>query len=115
MNNNILKNKRSTPLFFKSAILTILFFPVVALAAVFTDFASLVDFIIITILTPLIYLIVGAAVVYFMWGVSNYILHGGDIEKRKEGYKMMIYGIIAIFVMVSVWGFVRILLNTFGF
>lgn len=76
-------------------------------------FKNLVDFIISDLLQPIILLIVSIAVVSFLWGVSKYVLHGGDEAKRTEGTHIMIYGIIALFVMVSVWGFVTILVNTF--
>ncbi len=61
------------------------------------------------ILTRLVPLFISAAVVLFLYGVLTYILAGGDEEKRAAGRNTMIYGIIAIFVMVSVWGLVNIL------
>lgn len=76
-------------------------------------FADLVGIIIAEVLEPLIFLVGGLALLYFMWGVGKYILHGGDAEKRTEGYQMMIYGVIALFIMVSVWGLVAVLQNTF--
>jgi glycerol-3-phosphate acyltransferase PlsY len=41
-------------------------------------------------------------------------LAGGDEEKRTTGRNTMIYGIVAIFVILSVWGLVNILNGTFG-
>ncbi len=61
------------------------------------------------ILTRLVPLFISAAVVLFLYGVLTYILAGGDEEKRTAGRQTMIYGIIAIFVMVSVWGLVNLL------
>ena len=78
------------------------------------DFSEIVSFFVYIIVNPLVYLIIGFAVVYFLWGVTKYILHSGDARAREEGRSMMIYGIIAIFVMVSVWGFVNLLDETFG-
>ena len=49
-----------------------------------------------------------------MWGVLRYVTAGESEDKMKEGKNMMIYGIIALFVMISVFGLVRILLNTFA-
>lgn len=76
-------------------------------------FAGLINTIIFSVINPLIVLVSSLAVLYFLWGVSKYILHGGNEEKREEGYHMMIYGIIALFVMVSMWGLVGVLSNTF--
>ncbi len=59
-------------------------------------------------------LLIALGGVYFMWGVLKYVTAGESEDKMKEGRSMMIYGIIALFVMVSVFGLVRILLNTFS-
>ncbi len=56
-------------------------------------------------------LIISAAVLYVIWGAFNMIR---SEEKREEGKQTIMYGIIGIFVMVSIWGLVNILNNTFG-
>jgi len=53
------------------------------------------------------------ALIYFFWGLAKFILNSGDEEKKGEGRNIMIYGIIALFVMISVWGVVEVLNNTF--
>ncbi len=57
--------------------------------------------------------LIGLAVVLFMAGVVRYVAAGDNEEKRQGGRDLMIFGIIALFVMVSVWGFVKILHTTF--
>lgn len=47
------------------------------------------------------------AVLYFFWGLARYILAAGSEEAKAEGRRIMIGGVIALFVMVSVWGLVR--------
>src|SRR3989344_956700 len=59
-------------------------------------------------------IVVALALLYFFWGLANYILSAGDTEKREEGRNIMIWGVIALFVMVSVWGLVRVIGDTFG-
>ena len=59
-------------------------------------------------------LLVTLAVFYFIWGVVKYIQNAGDEEKRKEGAKMMTYGIIALFVIIAMWGLVNVLMGTFN-
>jgi hypothetical protein len=54
------------------------------------------------------------ATIVFLWGVIQYITAGGDEEKIKTGRNYMIFGLIALFVMVAVWGIVRVLVSTFG-
>lgn len=60
---------------------------------------------------PLIFTL---AVVMFMWGVVQFIMGAEEEAKRTKGKQFMLWGIVALFVMVSVWGLVRILGTTFG-
>ena len=53
------------------------------------------------------------AILYFVWGLAKYILAAGDDGSKAEGRNIMTWGVIALFVMVSVWGLVAILANTF--
>ena len=57
-------------------------------------------------------LILGAAVVYFLWNVFKFVISAGDEEKRKEGQQGIIYGIIGIAVMVSIYGLVNFLTSS---
>lgn len=62
-----------------------------------------------SIVDRLIPLIIGIAVLLFLIGVLRFVTAGGDEEKREAARHMIIFGIIALFVMVCVWGFVNIL------
>ncbi len=60
-------------------------------------------------------LIFALALVSFIWGVVQFFIINADEEaKREQGKQFMIWGIVALTVMLSVWGLVRILGNTFG-
>ncbi len=65
------------------------------------------------ILNTLLPLIIAAAVVYFIYGIATYVMSGSD-DAKAAAKDRIIYGIIGLFVMVSVWGLVNILVNTFG-
>ena len=65
------------------------------------------------ILNNLIILFFALAVVFFLYGILKYIASGGEEEGREKSKQVMLYGIIGLFVMVSFWGFVNILINTF--
>lgn len=54
------------------------------------------------------------AIIYFFWGLIQFIRAAGDPKKAAEGKSIMIYGIIAIAVMVSVYGLVTWLQDTLG-
>jgi len=60
-------------------------------------------------------LIFAMAMVMFVWGAVNFfIINGDEAPKREQGRQFMIWGIIALAVMLSVWGLVGILKTTFG-
>ena len=48
---------------------------------------------------------------YFLWGVIQYIQSPDDREKARD---TMIGGILGLFVMVSVWGLVNFFAETVG-
>jgi hypothetical protein len=66
------------------------------------------------LMAKVIPIILGAAVILFLWGVLKFIT-AKDADKQKEGRSFMLYGIVALFVMVSVWGLVNFLRSAFGF
>ncbi len=51
------------------------------------------------------------AVVFFAWTVLKVIFTAGD--NKAEAKKSLLWGIIALFVMFSFWGILRIVNNTF--
>lgn len=63
-------------------------------------------------LNSLVYLFITLAIVIFFYGLVKYLLQGGS-EGKAEGLKIMLMGVITIFVMVSIWGIIRLLQSTF--
>src|SRR3989344_2732580 len=101
---------RDRSVFLVAAVLALLVAPLGAEAQTYA-FDDLVE-LFLDILDDVIVLIVALAVVMFIWGVLKYITAGESEDKIREGRNYIIYGIIGIFVMVSVWGLVNILVNT---
>src|SRR3989344_3458376 len=64
--------------------------------------------------TALLPVLVGIAVLVLIVGIIRYITAGEDEEKRGKARGLMIYGIIGLFVMVSMWGLVFFLGSTFS-
>ena len=59
------------------------------------------------LINPLIAILVGLALLAFFWGLAKFIFRaGGDTEAVEEGKRLMIWGLIALFIMVSVWGII---------
>ena len=108
---NSVKIKKSQKLFAGIALAAVLLSPIISFAAT-TDFKSLVSGITTGILAPLIPLIIGLAVVVFLWGVLRFIVAAGDVKKREEGRNFIIWGLIGITIMFSIWGLVKILTDT---
>lgn len=66
-----------------------------------------------SILNRVVPLLIAVAVVFFIYEVLMYTI-AGDEEKKKAAKTHIIWGIVGIFIMVSVWGLVAILQSTFG-
>ena len=75
------------------------------------DFGWVVNLIVTKILTPLIGLLVVAAMLVFMWGLIKYL--GGDAKNKEEAKGVMWFSVLAMFVMFSIWGLVNLLIVTF--
>ena len=74
--------------------------------------ASTILYIINYVLVPVLFAI---AFIVFLYGiVAKYIFSHGDPEKTKEGHKLILWGLIAFVVMISLWGLVNVVANTFG-
>ena len=58
--------------------------------------------------------LVGLAILVFLYGLARYITKTDEVEGREGAKSIMIWGIITIFVMVSVWGFVLLLQDITG-
>lgn len=58
-------------------------------------------------------LIISLGIVYFLWNVVKYIQANGDPEGKGKAKTGILYSLVGIAVMVSVWGLVRILQSTF--
>ncbi len=65
------------------------------------------------ILNRIVPLLISIAIVYFIWQVFKYTI-AADEEAKGAAKTHIIYGIVGIFIMVSIWGLVAILQATFG-
>src|SRR3989338_4677306 len=81
---------------------------------VVTDIPTLVTAIngVINLVFPVL---VGIAVIVIIWGIFQMILNAGDEEARKAGRTKLLWGIIGVFLMLSVWGLINILVGSVTF
>lgn len=66
------------------------------------------------ILNPLIIFLFALAVVYFIYGLARYLLSPDNEEVRKSSKSHMLWGIVGMFIMISVFGILSIIMNTLG-
>lgn len=97
----------------KAILILITFSPLVAFAtAGVTDFSGLGDFINnikTNVIVNLSALFLTTAVVAFFYGVVHFLIanHNGEAKGMTDGKNFMLWGLIALFAMFSVWGIVK--------
>jgi len=83
--------------------------PVVAQAQNIESVTSLVS----SLVNYAIGILIGVGIIAFFIGLIKYLWSNNGDDKSK-GAKIMVWGILALFVMLSIFGLVRLLQNTFG-
>lgn len=66
------------------------------------------------IIALLIPITASLALLYFFWGLGQFILKAGDTDAQKEAKGMMFWGIIALFIITSIWGIVGFVQRELG-
>ena len=80
-----------------------------------TNFIELVK-IFLALMRTAVPVIAGLALLVFIWGLVKFISRvGGDEKAVTEGKKLMIWGLIALFIMISIWGILRFFSASLGF
>mgnify|MGYP003395932406 CR=1 FL=1 len=65
-------------------------------------------------ISALIPIMFGLAIIFFFWGLIQFLRAAGDPKAKETGRNHMIWGIIAIAVMLSIYGLADWLRNLFG-
>jgi hypothetical protein len=98
----------------KKLIATVVAFaPFVAGAQVITDVNTL-TFKLTNLGNTFIQILIAFAVIWIIWNVVRFLIVGADSEdKRKAAQQSILWGVVGLFVILSIWGLVRILTNSF--
>jgi hypothetical protein len=72
----------------------------------------LIDSIEFLIIIPLIKLLFAAGLVFFFWGLAQFIMNADSDEGRTKGKQHMIWGIVGMFIMIGAYAIINILTNT---
>jgi hypothetical protein len=63
-------------------------------------------------LVPVIFVL---AMLCFIWGVVNYFFfQGNNEEAREKGRQFILWGLLGMVALFSMWGFVNIVVSTLG-
>ena len=66
------------------------------------------------ILNPLILLAFAVAFLVFFWGIFQFISSQTVDAGREEGKRKIFWGVFGMFIMISAYSLIRLILGTFG-
>ncbi len=66
------------------------------------------------IIAPLVMLLFAFATLVFVWGMFGFFKSGDDPEARKTGQNHILWGVVGMAIMVSVYGIVRFVFSSVG-
>jgi hypothetical protein len=66
------------------------------------------------IFNPIIILLFLLALIYFIYGLIKFIQESGSSEGRSTGGRHIMYGLIGMLIMISVYWILGVLMDTFG-
>lgn len=78
----------------------------------YASFNSVLSSIETLIINPFINLLFALAIVYFLFGVFQFLSNQDNDEKKTIGKSHMMWGIIGIVIMLSVFTIMNMILNT---
>ena len=80
-----------------------------------TTFAKLIG-IFLNLIKTALPVLAGLALFAFIWGLVKFIYRVGEDEKAvNDGRNLMTWGLIALFVLISIWGILSFIYSDIGF
>ncbi len=79
-----------------------------------TSAQQIIDGISSMIIQPIVSLLFAVGFLVFLWGLIEFIANPTESSKRKTGIDHMMYGILGLLIMVSIWGIVGLVTSTLG-
>ncbi len=80
----------------------------------FSSFKNFVNSLIGFIESTIIPILITVAVLFFVYNVTMFIFRADDKAQREKMKQYMIWSVIALFLIFSLWGIIAILRNTVG-
>lgn len=91
----------------KLLLLGTLLVPALASAA---SFKEIVNNEVVPLVDSIVALMYGLAFIFFLIGMVRFFFSGEE-ENRKKGKGFMLWGLVGLVVLFSIWGFVKLLLS----
>lgn len=77
-----------------------------------TEFSGVVKFVVCFLEQSIVPFLFAIAVCIFFWGMVKF-MSTGDSSEKEQGKQFMLWGVIALAVMFSVWGLINLFGETF--
>lgn len=55
------------------------------------------------------------AFLLFVWGVARFIKSAGSEKEIKDSKNLIIWGIVGLFILITIWGLISFLKSELGF
>jgi hypothetical protein len=55
------------------------------------------------------------AFLVFVWGVARFIKSAGSEKEIKDSKNLIVWGVIGLFILVTIWGIISFMKNEFSF
>ena len=65
------------------------------------------------LINQIIPILIAGALAYFIYGVVRFVI-SSDSDDKEAARRVVVQGVIGLFVIVSVWGLVGVVQSTFG-
>lgn len=75
---------------------------------------SLIDNVSSTIINPFLGLMIGLGLVYFLWGVVQFLKNADNEKERDVGKQHIVYGLIGLTIMIGALGILGIIKGFIG-
>lgn len=66
------------------------------------------------LLSKLAGLLIVLAIMLFFWGLVRFISNASDAKAHEEGKKLILWGLISLLVIFSLWAIVGVILSDLG-
>ena len=59
-------------------------------------------------------MLIALAIMLFFWGLVKFIAHASDSKEHEEGKRFIVWGLVSLLVVFSLWALVGLILSGLG-